>query len=37
MFRTIPGAQLSVVPHAARGILPKEIMTFLNETAVGGA
>jgi len=32
MFRTIPGAQLCVVPHAGHGVMPKEtILTFLNE------
>ena len=33
MFRTIPGAQLCVVPHAGHGVMPKEtILTFLRET-----
>ena len=32
MFRTIPRAQLCVVPHAGHGVLPKEtILTFLKE------
>ena len=32
MFRTIPGAQLCVVPHADHGVMPKEaVLTFLNE------
>ena len=36
MFRTIPGAQLCVVPHAGHGVMPKEtILTFLQETATG--
>ena len=31
-FRTIPGAQLCVVPHARHGVMPKEaILTFLTE------
>ena len=34
MFRTIPGAQLCVVPNAAHGALPKErVLTFLLEQA----
>ena len=34
MFRTIPAAQLCVVPHAGHGVLPKEtILTFLQEAA----
>ena len=33
MFRTIPGAQLCVVPNAGHGVLPQEaILTFLQET-----
>ena len=33
MFRTIPDAQLCVVPHAGHGVMPKEaILTFLSET-----
>jgi pimeloyl-ACP methyl ester carboxylesterase len=36
MFRTIPGAQLCVVPHAGHGVMPKEtILTFLQEAATG--
>src|SRR6266568_9063440 len=36
MFRTIPGAQLCVVPHAGHGVTPKEtILTFLNEAPTG--
>jgi pimeloyl-ACP methyl ester carboxylesterase len=36
MFRTIPGAQLCVVPHVGHGIMPKEtVLTFLNETPTG--
>jgi pimeloyl-ACP methyl ester carboxylesterase len=36
MFRTIPGAQLCVVPHAGHGVMPKEtILTFLKEGAAG--
>jgi len=36
MFRTIPGAQLCVVPHAGHGVLPKEtILTFLNGAPTG--
>jgi len=32
MFRTIPRAQLCVVPHAGHGVMPKEtILTFLKE------
>jgi len=32
MFRTIPDAQLCVVPHAGHGVMPMEtILTFLNE------
>jgi pimeloyl-ACP methyl ester carboxylesterase len=34
MFRTIPAAQLCVVPHAGHGVMPKEtILTFLQEAA----
>ena len=34
MFRTIPGAQLCVVPHTGHGVMPKEtILTFLREAA----
>ena len=34
MFRTIPGAQLCVVPNAAHGVMPKEaILRFLQEEA----
>jgi pimeloyl-ACP methyl ester carboxylesterase len=36
MFRTIPDAQLCVVPHAGHGVMPKEtILTFLQEAAPG--
>ena len=36
MFRTIPGAQLCVVPHAGHGVMPKEmILTFLTEAPTG--
>ena len=36
MFRTIPGAQLCVVPHAGHGVMPKEtVLTFLQEEANG--
>jgi pimeloyl-ACP methyl ester carboxylesterase len=36
MFRTIPGAQLCVVPHSGHGVMPKEmILTFLQEGATG--
>ena len=36
MFRTIPGAQLCVVPNAGHGVMPKEtILTFLQEAATG--
>jgi pimeloyl-ACP methyl ester carboxylesterase len=36
MFRTIPGAQLSVVPHAGHGVMPKEtILTLLQEVPTG--
>jgi pimeloyl-ACP methyl ester carboxylesterase len=36
MFRTIPGAQLCVVPHAGHGVMPKEaVLTFLDETSTG--
>ena len=32
MFRTIPGAQLCVVPHAGHGVMPTgTVLTFLNE------
>jgi pimeloyl-ACP methyl ester carboxylesterase len=34
MFRTIPGAQLCVVPNAGHGTMPKEtVLTFLHEEA----
>jgi len=34
MFRTIPGAQLCVVPNAAHGVMPKKaILRFLQEEA----
>ena len=36
MFRTIPGAQLCVIPNAGHGVLPKEtILTFLRGAATG--
>ena len=36
MFRTIPRAQLCVVPHAGHGAMPKEtILAFLNEVPTG--
>ena len=36
MFRTIPGAQLCVVPHAGHGVMPKEtILTFLTDEPTG--
>ncbi len=36
MFRTIPDAQLCVVPHAGHGVMPKEtVLTFLNEAPTG--
>ena len=36
MFRTIPSAQLCVVPHAGHGVMPKEaILAFLNEVPTG--
>jgi len=36
MFRTIPAAQLCVVPHSGHGVTPKEtIVTFLQEGATG--
>ena len=36
MFRTIPGAQLCVVPKAGHGVLPKEmILTFLQVATAG--
>ena len=36
MFRTIPTAQLCVVPHSGHGVMPKEtIVTFLQEGATG--
>ncbi|MEP6942632.1 MAG: alpha/beta fold hydrolase [Betaproteobacteria bacterium] len=32
MFKSVPGAQLCVVPRAGHGIMPKEaVLTFLNE------
>jgi pimeloyl-ACP methyl ester carboxylesterase len=34
MFRTIPAAQLCVVPNAGHGTMPKEtVLTFLQEGA----
>ena len=36
MFRTIPEAQLCVVPRSGHGVLPKEtVLTFLEETRAG--
>ncbi|HMI98372.1 MAG TPA: alpha/beta hydrolase [Gaiellaceae bacterium] len=36
MYRTIPAAQLCVVPHSGHGVMPKEtILTFLQEGAPG--
>jgi len=36
MFRSIPNAQLCVVPHAGHGVMPKEaILAFLNEVPTG--
>lgn len=36
MFRTIPDAQLCVVPHAGHGVMPSEtILTFLHEATAG--
>jgi len=36
MFRTIPAAQLCVVPHSGHGVMPKEtILTVLQEGATG--
>ena len=36
MFKTIPDAQLCVMPHARHGVMPAEaILTFLNQ-APGG-
>jgi pimeloyl-ACP methyl ester carboxylesterase len=38
MFRTIPRAQLCVVPHAGHGVMPKEtVLAFLNEESTDGA
>ena len=37
MLRTIPRAQLCVVPNAGHGVMPKEsILTFLQEGAAAG-
>ena len=34
MFRSIPGAQLCVIPRAGYGVMPKEtIVTFLEEAS----
>lgn len=34
MFRTIPHAQLCVVPHAGHGVLPREtVLAFLQEAS----
>jgi len=36
MFRTIPDAQLCVVPHAGHGVMPMEaVLTFLMDESVG--
>lgn len=36
MFRTIPAAQLCVVPHSGHGVMPKEtILTFLQDGTTG--
>jgi pimeloyl-ACP methyl ester carboxylesterase len=36
MFRTIPNAQLCVVPHAGHGVMPREVtLTFLEEARAG--
>ena len=36
MFRTIPDAQLCVVPHSGHGVMPKEIvLAFLEEAPTG--
>ena len=36
MFRTIPEAQLCVVPHAGHGVIPNEtVLTFLEEARAG--
>lgn len=36
MFRTIPDAQLCVVPRAKHGVMPKEtILAFLSEVPTG--
>ena len=36
MFRTIPAAQLCVVPHSGHDVMPTEtILTFLQEGATG--
>jgi hypothetical protein len=36
MFRTIPAAQLFVVPRSGHGVMPTEtILTFLREGAAG--
>ena len=36
MFRTIPEAQLCVVPHAGHGVMPNEtVLTFLEEARAG--
>ncbi len=38
MFRTIPGAQLCVVPNAGHGVMPREaVLAFLAAAAEGGA
>jgi pimeloyl-ACP methyl ester carboxylesterase len=36
MFRTIPGAQLCVVPNAGHGVMPHEtVLTFLRDEIAG--
>ena len=38
MFRTIPGAQLCVVPNAGHGVMPAEtVLTFLRDEAPNAA
>jgi pimeloyl-ACP methyl ester carboxylesterase len=38
MFRTIPGAQLCVVPNAGHGVMPSEtVLTFLDDGPAGEA
>jgi pimeloyl-ACP methyl ester carboxylesterase len=36
MFRTIPGAELCIVPDAGHGVMPAEtVLTFLRKEATG--